>query len=98
MTIWWSASDTRSLPGNVGFQKKLLRREVIHRNRTFKQRIIERHYGNSRFSDNEVLGVLLRVIADHGAFGDMHVAVNNGSADTAMAADVHVRKNDARVY
>ena len=42
--------------------------------------------------------VLRRVVADHRALGNVHVAVDDGPTDAAMAPDVHVREDDARVH
>ena len=47
--------------------------------------------------DEVVLLVLVRVVADDGAVGDVDVAVDDGVADAAVAADVDVGEDDAGV-
>src|SRR6266702_308439 len=49
---------------------------------------------DSGLRDVEALPVLLQVVADGGAGGDVDVLVDDGLPDPAMAADVHVLEED----
>src|SRR5580704_1278060 len=75
----------------------LLASEVIHRDWIFEQRIIPRHHSDSAVGDEVALPVGLGIVTDSRPFGDMHVAIDDGLADTAMAAHVHMRKQNAVV-
>ncbi len=52
--------------------------------------------GEAAGGDEVVLLVLVGVVADDGAVGDVDVAVDDGVADAAVAADVDVGEDDAR--
>src|ERR1017187_3195774 len=54
--------------------------------------------GEAALGDEVVFLVLVGVVADDGAVGDVDVAVDDGVADAAVAADVDVGKDDAGVY
>jgi len=63
----------------------------------FKQRGVAGNDGEARGRDKVAALVFDRVVADYGSFGNVHVAINDGLADAAVAADVDVRKDDAGV-
>ena len=54
------------------------------------------HYAS--FGDGVAGAVGFSVIADDGAFRQAYVAVDDGAANAAAAADVHVVKDDAVVH
>src|SRR5690348_755617 len=64
----------------------LLRGEVIHRHRILKQRVVAGDHGDAAVGDEITLAVSLGVVADYGTFGDMDIAVNDGTADAAVPA------------
>ncbi len=55
------------------------------------------YYDYAVFGDGIARAVGFRVVADYGAFGQAYVAVNDGAADAATAADVHVIEDDALI-
>src|ERR1035441_6477056 len=57
----------------------------------FEERGVAGDDGQTGRSDKVVALVLDRIVADDGALGNMHVAVDDGAADAAVAANVHVR-------
>ena len=52
--------------------------------------------GEAALGDEVVFLVLVGVVADDGAVGDVDVAVDDGVADAAVAADVDVGEDDGR--
>src|SRR5579872_319431 len=75
----------------------LLAGEVIHRDRVFKQRIVARHDGDAAVGDEIAGAVGFGVVADGGAFGQVHIAVDDTAAQAAVAADGYVGKENGRV-
>src|SRR5579862_5787097 len=53
--------------------------------------------GKAAGSDEVVLAVFGGIVSDDGAFGKMHVAVDDGAADAAVASDVDMREDDTGV-
>src|ERR1035437_4902595 len=76
----------------------LLAGEVIHSDRILEQRIVSGDYGDAAFGDEVTLAVGLGVVADGGALGNMHVAVEDRLANAATAADADMREQDAVVH
>src|SRR6266404_747128 len=76
----------------------LLAGEVIYAHRILEKGIITRDHGDTRIGDEVFFLVFFRVVADHRPFGDVDVAVDDSTADAAMAAHIDVRKNNARLH
>src|ERR1035437_5455029 len=77
---------------------QLLAGEVVHGDRILEQRIVSGDYGDAAFGDEVTLAVGLGVVADGGALGNMHVAVEDRLANAATAADADMREQDAVVH
>src|SRR6202041_2074831 len=60
----------------------------VRGNWVFVERIVARDDRQAALRDEIVAPVLFAVVADHGAFGEMDIAVDDGSPDTAVPADV----------
>src|ERR1035437_1151992 len=60
-------------------------------------RIVPCDDGEAALGDEVVFLVLVGVVTDDGAIGDVDVAGDDGVADAAMASDVDVREDDGRV-
>src|SRR5580704_12504151 len=73
----------------------LLAGEVVHSDWIFEQGIIAGHDRDSAVGDEVALPVCFGIIADGCAFGDVYVAIDDGLADAAMPAHIHMRKKDA---
>src|SRR6202035_2057865 len=71
--------------------------EVIHSHRVFKQRIITRDHSDSAVGDKRARAVGFSVVAHGRAFGDVHVAIDYGLANTAMPPDIYMREQNAVV-
>ena len=78
--------------------RQLFTSEVIYGDRILKKRVVACHDGDSAVGDKKLLPVSVRIKTDGSAFGDVHISVNDGAPQTAVAADIHVRKENARVY
>src|SRR5208337_4359373 len=87
----------RTTYGEERKTKRLFAAEVVHRDGVFKQGIVARDHGDTALGYEVALAVGFRVIADAGAFGNVHIAVDDGLANAAMAAHVHVGKKNAGI-
>jgi hypothetical protein len=74
---------------------RLIHEIRIHR--ALIERMIPRHYRQSRLRDVVMPLVLRRIVADHRTLRQMHIAIDNRPLDAAVPPDVHVREDDARV-
>src|SRR4029077_125434 len=81
-----------------GIADGLFAGEVVYGDRVFEQRVVARNNCDSTVGYEVTLAVGFGVVPDGGAFGDVHVAVEDGSADAAAAAYADVREQDAGVY
>src|SRR5258708_5799747 len=72
--------------------------EVIHRHWILEERVIARDDRYSAVGNEVLLPVSLRVETDSGALGDVDITVNDGPPNAAMAANVHMREQDAGVH
>src|SRR5580704_1438822 len=61
------------------------------------ERVISRHYSQSAGGDEVLALVLGLIVSDNSAFRQLDIAIDDGPPDTAVTADVHVRKHDARI-
>src|SRR5215472_3300811 len=77
--------------------KRLFAGEVVDGDGIFEQRVVTGDDGDAAVGDEITLTVGLGVEAYGGAFRNVDVAVNDGAADAAVAADIDVREQDAGV-
>src|SRR5208337_1878911 len=91
---------TGSLEGQIprGSAWLLFAGEVVHRYRVFEQRVVAGDHGDAAFGDKIPLAVGLGIVADGRAFGKVHIAVNNGAANTAAPAHADMREQDGLVH
>src|SRR5690349_11148134 len=75
----------------------LFTREVIYRDRILKKRIIARHHGDSAVGHEILLAVGLGIETNRSSLGDVHIAIDNGAANSAMASNVHMREKNAGI-
>src|ERR1700722_12160623 len=95
---FWISEDAEASYANKGtIEAALLAGEIVHSHRSLKQRIVAGDHGDAALGHEISLPVGFGVVADGGAFGDMHVAVEDGFANTATATDADVRKQNAVV-
>src|ERR1700749_371890 len=92
-----AAAESRSLSLSPFFPclTRLIHEIRIHR--ALIERMIPRHYRQSRLRDVVMPLVLPRIVADHRPLRQMHIAIDNRTLNAAVPPDVHVREDDARV-
>src|SRR5579862_5318315 len=78
--------------------KRLFAGEVVDGYGIFEERVVAGDDGDAAFGDEITLAVGLGVVADRGAFRNVHIAIENGFADAAAPADANVRKQNAIVH
>src|SRR4051812_28399631 len=86
----WEAEKPKKRPSQVAILRMelpLLAGEVVRGDGIFEQGIVAGHDGDAGLGDEVILLVGLRIEADHGAFGDMHVAIDDRLLDLAVPAD-----------
>src|SRR5271168_1067238 len=69
----------------------------LRRNGALIERVIPRDHCESRRRHKIISPVFVLVVANDRALRNMDVTVDDRALDAAMAADVNVRKDDARV-
>src|SRR5271165_6537275 len=62
----------------------------------FVERVVARHHRQAALGHEVVAPVFFPVVADHGAFRQMHVAIDDGAPDAAVTANVDMGEDDAR--
>ena len=72
-------------------------REVIHRDRVFEEGVVARDDGDSGIGDEIFLAVGFRIVANGRAFRYVNVAIDDRATNTAVAANVYMGEQNARI-